>query len=133
MVVRDATTARIRLILASDNADEIRQLKWDLAASKYEYHFVHLKKRNGLVEAVARHLGDEELRLPTVLVINYLFATTACTTLLELARHSLEAGPIECVVTDAPKSLAARKRLSDLGARLYNSDTERASAMLMLH
>jgi hypothetical protein len=133
MVVQDATAATIRLILASNNADEIRQLKRDLAASRYKYHFVQVKQRDGLVEAVAGHLCNEAQRLPTVLVINYVFATKACVALLELARHALEAGPIECVVTDAPTDSAVRKRLNDLGARLYNSDTERAGAELVLH
>jgi len=133
MVVQDATAATIRLILASNNADEIRQLKRDLAASRYKYHFVHVKKQNGLVEAIARHVCNEGQRLPTVLVINYVFATKACVALLELAHHALETGPIECVVTDAPTDSAVRKRLHNLGARLYNSDTERAGAELVLH
>jgi hypothetical protein len=62
-----------------------------------------------------------------------VFATSACVALLELARHAEETGPIESVVTDAPIGSAQRKRLNDLGARLYNSDTERAGAELILH
>lgn len=133
MIVEDAASAQIELILASDDPEQIRRLLSDLQASKYAYSFVSLSVREALREAACRQILKNAGTTPTVIVINHAFAGAECDALLQLAQNASQIAAIECVVTNPPSDRAARERLIRLGAKLFEGEPGDESALLTLH
>ena len=133
MVVEDAASAQIQLILASNDPMQIRQLLADLQASKYVYFFASLSIRATLVEAACRQILKNAGKTPNVIVINHAFADTDCEALLQLARNASPLAAVECVVTNPPSDIKARERLIRLGARLFDGEPDSELIPLTLH
>jgi len=133
MVVEDAASAQIELILASDDPRQTRQLLSDLQSSKHAYSFVNLSVREALVEAACRQILKNAGKLPSVMVINHDFAGTDCEILLQLAMNASAIAAIACVVTNPPAESNARERLVSLGARLFDGEPEGEQVPLILH
>ncbi len=133
MVVQDPSGAQIELILASNDAAQIRQLRQDVETSKFSYSFVHLSDRASLVANATRHIALNGGKIPIVMVINYKFAGADCDFILRAAKAASAISAIESVVTDPPRNNALRQRLIHLGARLFNSDSADIRHQLTLH
>ena len=133
MVVEDAASCQIELILASDDPCQTRQLLGDLQSSKHAYSFVSLSVREALVEAACRQILKNAGKTPSVLVINHDFAGADCEVLLQLAMNASPIVAIACVVTNPPSEPDARERLVSLGATLFESEPEGEKVPLKLH
>jgi hypothetical protein len=133
MVVQDFETAQVHLILASDDEAQVRELTRDLQASKYRYVFDHRSRKQDLRDAVAGSLARNGGRIPTVMVINYNFATKECPGLLRLARDAGKKAAIECVVTNPPAVPDIQNALTALGARLFHARAATLLAEMTFH
>jgi hypothetical protein len=133
MVVMDAASAEIELILVSDDPAETRQLANDLHASKHTYSFVSLSVRETLVEAALRRILGNAGKTPSVMVINHRFVGADCEVLLQLALNASSLAAIECVVTNPPIEKGLREKLIGLGARLFDGEPGGDAALLILH
>jgi hypothetical protein len=131
MLSRDAATAQIQLILASNDRTQRLALEGDLRSSKFAYFFVNLAQRDTLLVSVKNQIEQNRGKIPIVLVLDFKFVTKDARALLELARAASRSLAIECVVTNPPKDAQTREILTSLGARLFDNDA--SSLELTLH
>lgn len=132
MIVPTLGSAQVVIILLSQDAEMIGQLKRDLLASKIGYFLAILSDQETLRRAAADRISEIAGIAPVVMVIDYNFARHDCDLLLRETGAAPYAATIACIVVNPPRDAARRQSLIAGGARLFDGDSAETAEQLTL-
>lgn len=133
MLAASLDTAQVRIVLISDDRRQVDSIMADINRSKFRYIFVLLSKPGELFFNIYSEFKNIRNTIPTVFIFDYKFSSYFIKSMIESLNGLENAAPVDFVVIDPPRDPGIRQRLKRLGATLYESAAEQATAELTVH
>ena len=121
----------ISLIIITDDPLHSRELVTSLSTGRYRYIVAEVADRETMIHAFGAAVEASRGRRPVVAIFDWAFLKGQAEMFVWWVRTLQRGVAIECVVTRAPADMHLRRRLSNLGASLFDGCAALAEPMSM--
>jgi hypothetical protein len=110
----------ISLIIITDDPQHSRELVASLSGGRYRYIVAEVTDRKTMIHAFSAAVEAARGKRPVVALFDWAFLRDQATMFVWWVRTLQRCLAIECVVTRAPAEMHLRRRLTNLGASLFD-------------